>query len=87
MKPDLYWIAGPWRGRLAVATRPRGDDWLEDEARSLRESGLDVVVSLLEEEAEQLGLLAEREATEAQRIHFLSFPIADRGVPASAQAA
>jgi len=50
MNPDLFWIPGPWRGRLAVATRPRGGDWLADEAAGWRRAGLDVVVSLLENE-------------------------------------
>ncbi len=36
-----------WRGRLAIATRPRGGDWLEDEARGLRAAGLDAGVSCL----------------------------------------
>ena len=43
MNPDLFWIPGPWRGRLAVATRPRGGDWLEDEVNGWRRAGLDVV--------------------------------------------
>jgi protein tyrosine phosphatase (PTP) superfamily phosphohydrolase (DUF442 family) len=84
MKPDLFWIPGPWRGRLAVATRPRGGDWLEDELAGWRAAGLDAVVSLLERnEAAQLGLEKEREISESQGLEFLSFPIPDRGVPAS----
>jgi len=46
MKPDIFWIPGPWRGRLAIVARPRGGDWLDDE-------------------------------------RFVSFPIPDRGTPAS----
>ena len=88
MTPDLFWIPGPWRGRLAVMTRPRGGDWLSDEASGWRESGLDVIVSLLEqEEAAQLGLFEESRAAEDTGIRFISFPIPDRGVPASEQAA
>lgn len=84
MIPDLFWIPGPWRGKLAVATRPRGGDWLNDEARGWRQAGLDVVVSLLEkEEATQLDLEHEGDFAESNNIHFLSFPIPDRGVPAS----
>jgi protein-tyrosine phosphatase len=47
-----------------------------------------VVVSLLEsEEAEQLDLLAEGQAAESNGIQFVSFPIPDRGLPASTPAA
>jgi protein-tyrosine phosphatase len=88
MNPDLFWIPGPSRGRLAVATRPRGGDWLEDEAGAWRRAGIDVVVSLLEEdEAGQLDLLGEAQAMGANGIRFISFPIPDLGVPVSAPAA
>jgi len=84
MKPDLFWIPGPWRGRLAIAARPRGGDWLADEMDGWRRAGVDVVVSLLEnEEAAQLELLDERAAVEGSHMRFISFPIPDRGVPAS----
>ncbi len=86
MKADLFWVPGPWLGRLAIAARPRGGDWLDDEMSSWRQSGVDVVVSLLEdEEASQLDLGDERGATLANRMTFISFPIPDRGVPASMQ--
>lgn len=84
MKADLFWIPGPWRGRLAIAARPRGGDWLDDEAGSWRRAGVDMVVSLLEsDEAAQLDLLKERSAAEDNGISFISFPIPDRGVPTS----
>jgi len=84
MKADLFWNPGPWRGRLAIATRPRGGDWLDDEASAWRHADVDVVVSLLEnEEAGLLDLLGERQAAEDHAIRFISFPISDRGVPAS----
>src|SRR2546430_1206924 len=87
MNPDLFWIPGPWRGRLAVTARPRGGDWLEDEASGCRQAGLDIVVSLLEkEEAEQLDLLHEGNAVESMGLRLISFPIPDRGVPASMRA-
>jgi protein-tyrosine phosphatase len=87
MIPDLFWIAGPWSGRLAIATRPRGDDWLEDEVSGWRRAGIHVVVSLLEsDEAGQLGLSEESRVAEAHGIRFISFPIPDRGVPASVPA-
>jgi protein-tyrosine phosphatase len=88
MSPDLFWIVGPWRGRLAIATRPRGGDWLKDELDGLRRAGVDVVISLLEtNEADQLDLVDERQAAEANGIRFISFPIPDRGIPASVQSA
>jgi len=84
MNPDLFWIPGPWRGRLAIVTRPRGGDWLDDDATGWRQAGVDVVVSLLESaEAAQLDLLDEPRAAEANGVRFISFPIPDRGVPAS----
>ena len=84
MVPDLFWIPGPWPGRLAISARPRGGDWLEDEAKSWRRAGIDLVVSLLEnEEASQLELLDERTRVEDSGIEFMSFPIRDRGVPDS----
>jgi protein-tyrosine phosphatase len=47
-----------------------------------------MVVSLLEEEEEtQLSLLEEGNAARSSDVQFISFPIPDRGVPASTQAA
>jgi len=84
MKPDLFWIQGPWRGGLAVASRPRGGDWLSDEAAGWRRAGVDIVVSLLEhDEAAQMNLAQEGEVAQLNGIDFISFPIPDRGVPAS----
>ena len=63
MEPDLFWIPGSWPGRLAIAARPRGGDWLEDEANGWRSAGIDMVVSRLgSEEAAQLNLIDERSA-------------------------
>ena len=84
MRKDVYWLDGSWPGKLAVAPRPRGGDWLEDEAAGWRRVGLDLVISLLEnEEAAQLGLVDEKVAAESNGVDFFSFPIPDRGVPAS----
>src|SRR5215831_7337638 len=88
MRADLFWIPGPWRGRLAIAARPGGGDWLDDEATAWRGAGIDVVVSLLEDdEAAQLDLVNERQASEGRAISFVSFPIPDRGLPAATEAA
>jgi protein-tyrosine phosphatase len=64
--------------------RPRAGDWLEDEVASWLRSGLEVVVSLLEdEEIAELGLEQEAELCRRGGIQFLRLPIPDRGVPAS----
>ena len=84
MTPDLFWIPGPWRGRLAVITRPRGGDWLEDEVKGWRLASINVVVSLLEsEEAEQLGLRLETKIAADNDVRVISFPVPDRGLPTS----
>jgi protein-tyrosine phosphatase len=88
MAPDLFWIPGPWRGRLAVVARPRGGEWLADELAGWRSAGIDVVVSLLEgNEAIQLELLQEPALSLANEMQFVSFPIPDRGLPASTPSA
>src|SRR5437016_6316142 len=60
MRAEIFWIAEVPTGRLAVLPRPRGGDWLEDEVRSLRACGVDVLVSLLtRDEAMELDLAGE----------------------------
>jgi len=84
MQANVFWVAGPWRGKLGILPRPRGGDWLEDETNAWREAGVDVVVSLLEPEEEtQLVLEREAAAATASGIAFRPFPIPDRGVPSS----
>src|SRR5262245_40015723 len=72
MRADLFWIPGPWRGLLAIGARPRGGDWLDDETRAWRRAGVDIVVSLLEDdEAAQLDLADERRSVKASAsFHF-----------------
>lgn len=88
VRPQTYWIEGPWKGGLAILPRPRGGDWLEDEISGWQESGIDVVVSLLTpDEVGEFGLQEEEALCDAYGIEFVSFPIPDRGVPASELAA
>src|SRR5580704_18435031 len=84
MSTKLYWAEGPWLGKLALAARPRGDDWLEDEIASWRREGIDTVFSLLtSEEAKDLGLEDEAKHVKARGMQFVSFPIPDRDLPDS----
>ena len=88
MRAQLYWIEGPWTGRLAIVPRPRGGDWLEDEVQEWQHAGLDRVVSLLTpDEVADFDLGKEEAWCQAHGIQFISFPIADRSVPASRNAA
>jgi len=82
MSTQLYWIDGPWPGRLAVAARPRGGDWLEDELHGWQLAGVNTVLSLLTPEEEQdLDLALESRAAKDAGLTFLSLPIPDREVP------
>jgi protein-tyrosine phosphatase len=84
MKSDVYWIEAPLRGRLAIMARPRAGDWLRDEIAGWASYRIDVVVSLLEPtEIAELDLGNEAALCREHGIDLISFPIADRGVPAS----
>src|SRR5690242_352668 len=86
MQAKVFWIEGPWPGRLGILARPRGGDWLLDEAIAWHDIGLNVVISLLEpEESAQLQLEEEAAAAAQSGVDFHQFPIADRGVPSSKQ--
>ena len=88
IRTPLNWINTPWTGRLAVSARPRGGDWLADDLKAWREAGATVIVSLLEvQESTDLGLEDEPMAAKISGLQFISFPIEDRNVPASTDAA
>jgi protein-tyrosine phosphatase len=84
MSAGLYWIDGPWPGKLGVAARPRGGDWLADEIGNWKRVGVRAVLSLLTPEEER-DLDLQKEAAESRHfgLEFVSFPIPDRQVPAS----
>lgn len=83
-RTELHWVRGPWAGKLALAPRPRGGDWLGDEMAAWRQDGVDEVVSLLTtDEEKDLGLEKEPTAVQRQGMKFVSFPIVDRQVPGS----
>lgn len=83
MNPKLYWLPSASR-HIAISSRPRGGDWLEDEIEGWCRQGIDVVVSLLTNaENEELGLQREPEVARQKGINFYSLPVEDRGVPSS----
>lgn len=77
---DLFWI----NDSMAVTSRPRGGDWLDDEMADLVRQGVGVVVSCLtsSEEAE-LELADEAQAASRQGLDFVRAAMPDRGTPAS----
>lgn len=80
---NLYWIETS-NARLAIVGRPRGHDWLDDDITSLKQAGVDVLVSALTaSESEELGLVEERNVCRSREMDFVSFPIEDRSVPVS----
>ena len=77
-----------WPGQLYVSSRPRGGDWLSDEAQKWRRDGIDTVVSLLtQDEESELDLQNEAKEAASQGMKFISFPVPDRGVPSSTTSA
>ena len=81
---ELHWVDGPWPGKLALAARPRGGEWLQDELDSWRRAGVHTVFSLLTTEEERdLDLLDEERETKGHGMAFKSFPSPDRQVPDS----
>ena len=85
----VYWVDGPWWfGKLALAARPRGGDWLAEEVAVWKSAGVGAVLSLLTpEEERELDLVRMREEekkkTEGLGLEFWSLPIEDRQVPDS----
>lgn len=82
MIAKVFWTKEKYPGRIALVPRPRGGEWLEDEAAGWANAGLDVIVSMLDaEEIQSFDLERESEFCEANGIEFISFPVTDRSVP------
>jgi protein-tyrosine phosphatase len=80
----LYWVQGPWPGKLALSARPRGGDWLDDEVAGWRKEGISTVVSLLTPEEEQeLSLELEASQVLGSGLSFVSLAIPDRQAPST----
>jgi protein-tyrosine phosphatase len=84
---ELHWVREIEPGRLALAARPRGNEWLGDELDAWKAEGVRTVVSLLEAfEVRELELEEEARLCAERELDFLSFPIRDRGTPESVAA-
>lgn len=82
MIAEVFWTKEEYPGRIALVLRPRGGEWLEDEAEAWAEAGIDVIVSMLEsEENRNFELEREAEFSADHKIEFISCPVPDRGVP------
>jgi protein-tyrosine phosphatase len=79
---EIFWINDDPGTAMAIVLRPRGNDWLEDELRRMKQSGIETLVSMLEDsEADSLGLSDEQKLSEKIGLSFLSYPIPDRTTP------
>lgn len=82
MRAPLYSMQGLPTGMVSIMARPRGGDWLIDEIKALRASGVDILVSLLTStEVSELDLAEEAAFCHQQGIRYHSFAIRDRSIP------
>jgi len=80
--PELYWVDAPASGRLAVAARPRGGLWLEDDLVALRAAGIDTLVCMMVPgELPELQLLDEPRLAVAAGLRFTWLPVPDLSTP------
>ena len=79
-----FWIDTNSGLQLAIAQRPLGGTWLQDDVRRLKDEGIDLLVSLLSfTENRELELEMEKAACSSVGITFVNFPLPDRQVPPS----
>lgn len=82
MSVDIFWIPYNGNGRMGIATRPRGGDWLEDDINYLHNAGTDLLVSMLTpDESRELKLDMEEKLCQEAGMNYQSVPIQDRGAP------
>ncbi len=79
---QFFPVECPWPGVLAVCSRPRSGSWLEDDIRSVRTAGFDLLVSALTpEEVIKLELEAVPDLCTTYGVEFVHFPIGNLMVP------
>ena len=79
-----FWIDTASPLQLAIAPRPQGGEWLQNDVRQLKREGIDILVSLLSfPESRELDLDEEKTACSSVGISFVNFPLPDREVPPS----
>lgn len=84
MPVEFYQVDGPWSGKLWIAARPRGGDWLQDEIARWSSQGASAVLSLLTmDEERELDLENEAAVARKRGVEFVSLPVPDRGIPSS----
>ncbi len=84
---ELHWITEIEPLRLGLMPAPLGGDRLDEGIAGLSAAGVNVVVSLIEPfEVLELDLALEESSCKAHGIQFLSLPIKDHSIPASASA-
>lgn len=84
MISNIYWINEDKIGnnKLGMMARPRGNDWLDNEIKSLKKREVDCFVSLLEKSEQwELELQEEKEICKKWEIEFINFPIKDVNTP------
>jgi len=78
----IFPIVGPWPGSLAILTRPRAGDWLDDDIAQWKAKGIGVVVCLLtRDELTELDLTEEGSRVQSQGLTYYWLPIPDRSTP------
>jgi len=79
---NVMWIEGREPVGLAIVLRPNGDDQLKKDLGTIKQNGVQTLVSLLVPiEAQWLGLADEGPFAVEAGMNFLSYPILDVHVP------
>lgn len=83
MYTKIYWLYEfSTKAKLGIMSRPRGNDWLEDEIMKLANQKVQLCISLLEtEEIIDLGLNLEHELCKKHGITYINYKIKDRSIP------